>query len=149
MSYESSCEGGGKGEETEKMSYKTARSFLDLEVYQNTYKAALLVNLQILPKLPDEEKYSLKDQMRRSSKAIPALIAEGYAKKNHQKDWQKYLDDAIGECNEMITHLSFTKDLYSEKIDSNFCEDLIKIYDISGKQLFNLGKSWKQPSHNP
>lgn len=147
MSYESSCE--GEGGEKGKMPYKTARSFLDLEVYQNTYKAALLVNLQIIPKLLEEEKYSLKDQMRRSSKAIPALIAEGYAKKNHQKDWQKYLDDAIGECNEMITHLSFTKDLFSQKIDISLCDELIKTYDVSGKQLFSLGRSWKQKLSSP
>ncbi len=43
------------------MIYKTAHSFLDLEVYQNTYKAALTVNNQILPKLPEEEKFGLKE----------------------------------------------------------------------------------------
>jgi len=86
--------------------YQTARSFLDLEVYKNTYKAAIVVNTQILPKLPESEKFGLKDQSARASKSIPALIAEGYARKNHRKDWQKYLNEAIGECNEMIVHLS-------------------------------------------
>ena len=37
--------------------------------------------MKIVPKLPDSEKYDLKDQLARSSKAIPRLIAEGYAKR--------------------------------------------------------------------
>jgi len=143
--------------------YITARSFLDLDVYQNTYKAAIEVNTKVLPCLPESEKYGLKDQGSRASKAIPALIAEGYARKNHQKDWQKYLNEAIGECNEMIVHLSFIKDLYPNKVDIKLCEELINTYNIAGKQLYNLGKSWQDnsskfvfphpqphnPTHNP
>jgi four helix bundle protein len=59
-------------------------SFRDLEVYQNTYKACIEVMMKVIPKLPDFEKNDLKSQLRRSVKAIPRLIAEGYAKK-HQK----------------------------------------------------------------
>lgn len=128
------------------------RSFLDLDVYQKSYQAALTVNKEIVPKLPDTEKFDLKDQLRRASKAIPAIIAEGYAKKHHKRDWQKYIDDAIGEANEMIVHLSLVKDLYPNFIDVKLCEELIKTYDIIGKQLFRLGKSWNcvpqpQPPH--
>jgi len=57
--------------------------------------------------------------------------------------WKKYLQDAIGECNEMITHLSYVRDLYSNKIDPNLCNKLIDTYDISGKQLYRLAESWK------
>ncbi len=63
---------------------KSIRSFRDLEVYQNSYKAMLLVMKEIIPKLPNSEKYDLKDQLSRSCKAIPRLIAEGYAKR-HQR----------------------------------------------------------------
>ncbi len=72
-----------------------ARSFLDLIVYQNLYKAMITVLTKIVPKLPREEKFDLGSQMRRACKAPPALIAEGYAKKHHKKEWQKYLNDAI------------------------------------------------------
>ena len=54
------------------------KSFHDLDVYQSTYKAMLAVFKHILPKLPKEEEYDLKDQLRRSAKAIPRLIAEGH-----------------------------------------------------------------------
>lgn len=127
------------------------RSFLDLNVYQRSYQAALTVNREVVPKLPDTEKYDLKDQLRRASKAVPALIAEGYARKHHKKDWQKYIDDDIGEANEMIVHLSLTRDLYTNYVNPKICEQLIEEYDIIGKQLFRLGKSWNSdaPTSHP
>lgn len=123
-----------------------ARSFLDLIVYQNLYKAMITVLTKIVPKLPREEKFDLGSQMRRACKAPPALIAEGYAKKHHKKEWQKYLNDAIGECNEMIVHLSCAKDVYSSHADADLCQNLIEIYDISGKQLYRLAESWREHS---
>jgi four helix bundle protein len=125
------------------------RSFLDLFVYQNLYKAMVVVLTKIVPKLPKEEKYDLADQMRRACKAPAALIAEGYAKKHHKKEWYKYLDSAIGECNEMIVHLSCAKDVYSNYVDADLCRELIKIYDISGKQLFRLAESWQEFPRSP
>ena len=129
---------------SEKKIYKTAYSFQDLDVYQSLYKAMVTVLTKVIPQLPKEEKYDLVDQLRRSCKAPPALIAEGYAKKNYQKDWLKYLNDAIGECNEMIVHLSCCRDVYDKHVDSILCQELIKIYDICGKQLFRLGQSWQK-----
>lgn len=123
------------------------RSFLDLDVYKRSYNAALTVHKEIIPRLPESEKYDLKDQAGRSSKAIPAIIAEGYARKHHKKDWQKYIDNAIGEANEMIVHLSLTKDIYPKFVNVKLCESLIEEYNITGKQLFNLGQSWKNFSH--
>ena len=57
------------------------KSFRDLLVYQNSYEASIIIAKQILPKLPAKEKFDLTDQLSRSSKAIPRLIAEGYGKK--------------------------------------------------------------------
>jgi len=47
------------------------RSFHDLDVYQNSYQAMLTVFKEIIPKLPAEENFDLKDQLRRSIKSIP------------------------------------------------------------------------------
>ncbi|MBW2615020.1 MAG: four helix bundle protein [Deltaproteobacteria bacterium] len=55
---------------------KPIKSFHDLDVYQGTYKAMLVVFKKVLPKLPKEEEYDLKNQLRRSSKAIPRLIKD-------------------------------------------------------------------------
>jgi hypothetical protein len=50
------------------------RSFMDLEVYQNTYSASIEVISKIVPKLPRIEQGDLADQLRWSAKAIPRLI---------------------------------------------------------------------------
>ena len=75
----------------EKNNKKTIKSFRDLEVYQNTYEASVIIATRLLPKLPESEKYDLRDQLSRSSKAVPRLIAEGFAKK-HQKSGLKIED---------------------------------------------------------
>lgn len=126
------------------------KSFRDLEVYRNTYKASIEVMTAVLPKLPNSEKYDLRDQISRSCKAIPRLIAEGYAKRHQKLGFQKYLDDAMAECNETIVGLEHCKDLY--KIDKKLCDTLIDIYDKSARQLFNLAKAWhnfKDERRNP
>ncbi len=121
-------------------SKKTIKSFRDLEVYQNTYKAAIVVATQILPKLPESERYDLRDQLGRSSKAIPRLIAEGFAKKHQKQGFQKYIDDAMAECNETIVSLEQVKDIYNIEVD--LCNELIDLYDKSARQLFNLAEAW-------
>lgn len=120
---------------------QTARSFQDLNVYQRLYKAMLVTMKEVVPKLPDEERFDLTSQMRRCCKSPLAIIAEGYARKNYRKDWLKYINEAMGECNEMIAHLSCCRDLYSTRIPGDLISKLIEEYDISGKQLYRLGES--------
>ena len=126
--------------ETRMEEKKKIIGFQDLDVYQRAYKAALIINEKIILFLQKIRQYDLADQIGRSSKAIPALIAEGYAKRHQKKNFKKYLDDGMGEANETIVHLSFTKDLkYPEPA---LCDELIETYNIIGKQLYNLGGSW-------
>src|SRR3989338_10596987 len=116
------------------------QSFKDLKVYQESYALALVINKAIL-RLPNSEKYDLVDQMRRASKSVPANTAEGYAKRLSEKEFKKYLLSVIGSCNEMVVHISFAKDLGFWKPD--FCEELLKRYDILGKQFTKLLQNWK------
>lgn len=51
------------------------RSFRDLRVYQNAIEAAMKI-FEITKSFPAEEKYSMVDQMRRSSRSVCANIAE-------------------------------------------------------------------------
>jgi len=122
---------------------KTIKSYRDLRVYQNLYKAMVLVLTKIVLNLPKEERYDLADQMRRACKAGPALLAEGFAKRYQKRNWQKYIDDTIGECNEMINHLSVCIDVYSRFVDQKLCKELIDVYDVTCKQLYSLRKSWQ------
>ena len=121
---------------------KRITSFRDLEVYQNSYNAMLVVMKEIVPRLPERERYDLKDQLSRACKAIPRLIAEGYAKRHQKSGFQKYIDDAMGECNEMVVSLSQARDIYPKYVSTERCDELIDIYDKSGRQLYKLGNAW-------
>jgi len=55
----------------------TEHSFEILKVWQKSYQLMLDVHQKLLPLLPNEEKYGLTDQIRRSSKSVGANIAEG------------------------------------------------------------------------
>ncbi len=119
---------------------KPITSFRDLEIYQNSYKAMLVVIKDVLPKLPDTEKYDLRDQLNRSCKAVPRLIAEGYAKRHQKAGFQKYLDDAMAECNETIVGLEQCRDIY--KVNDKLISELVDLYDKTGRQTYNLGNAW-------
>lgn len=125
------------------MEKKIIKNFQDLIVYQNLYNAMIVVHKDILPKLPKEERFDLVDQIRRASKAGPALIAEGFAKRFQKLQWRKYLNDTIGECNEMINHLSVCIDLYDKSVSRTKCQEVREIYHITCKQLTKLGQSWQ------
>ena len=127
---------------------KPIRSFRDLHIYQNTYKAAIIIMTRIIPRLPDNEKFDLKDQLSRSCKAIPRLISEGYAKRHQRAGFQKYLDDALAESNETLVSLEQVKDIYHNFVDKNLCEELVKIYDQSSRQIYTLSQTWQNFKSN-
>lgn len=128
---------------------KPITSFRDLDVYQGTYQAMLVVMREVIPHLPKREQYDLTDQISRSCKAIPRLIAEGYGKRHQRAGFQKYLDDALAECNETIVSLEQAKDLYD--VDDVLIAGLVDVYDKSARQLYKLSQSWTnfklKPAH--
>ena len=76
----------GNGNEKRKLG-----GFLDLDVYQKSYDAMISIFKDILPSIPKEERFDLLDQIRRSCKAVPRLIAEGHSKRHQNKGFQKYM----------------------------------------------------------
>ena len=73
-----------------------AKSFRELVVYQKARQLALEV-FEITKTFPREERYSLTDQIRRSSRSIGAQIAEAWAKRWYEKSFITKLVDADGE----------------------------------------------------
>lgn len=130
------------------MNNKPIKSFRDLEVYQNSYQGCIVVAKEILPKLPDSEKFDLRDQLSRSTKAIPRLIAEGYAKRHQNLGFQKYLDDAMAEANETVVGLAQSRDIYGHSVDVKLCDQLVDLYDKIGRQLYRLKESWSNFKKN-
>ncbi|MDH7476308.1 MAG: four helix bundle protein [Microgenomates group bacterium] len=116
------------------------KSFRDLEVYQESYKLMILIHKKI-KEFPIYEKMDLTSQMRRGSKSIPANIAEGWAKRNHEKEFKKHLNIAIGSANEMEVHIETARDL--NYLNKDFAEDVLKRYNILGRKLFKLRQNWK------
>jgi len=116
------------------------RSFRDLEVYKESYNLMLIIHKQ-LRNLPVFERNDLNSQMRRASKSIPGNIAEGWAKRNHEKEFKHHLDIALGSANEMEHHVEVAKDLnYWEK---QICLQLLDRYCKLGGKLSNLKNNWK------
>ena len=54
--------------------------------------------------------------------------------------FQKYIDDAMAECNEMVVSLEQCRDIYV--INKELIEKTVDMYDKSGRQLYRLGESW-------
>ena len=65
-------------------------------VYQKAYKLAMEI-FEISKDFPKEEKYSLTDQIRRSSRSVTSNIAEAWAKKRYLKLFVNKLIDSLGE----------------------------------------------------
>ena len=80
------------------------KTFRDLDIYNESFELQFEVE-KALHSYPNNETYLLIDQSKRSCRAIPALIAEGWSKRETLKEFQKFLRDAIGEVNELINHL--------------------------------------------
>jgi len=120
------------------------KSYTDLDVYQRSYKLSVIICTKVIIKMPKEERFDLINQIRRSSKAIPRLIAEGFGKKHQRRGFQKYLDDAIAETNETIVSLCHVRDIYFNEINSKSIQKLINEYEIAGKQLYKLKQSWNK-----
>lgn len=110
-------------------------SFKDLLVYQKAYRLAMEI-FEITNTFPKEEKYSLTDQIRRSSRSITTNIAESWAKKRYVKSFVRKLSDSLGEEFETEVWLDYARD--SKYITSSKHEELIKGYDEVRKILISI-----------
>ena len=76
-----------------------AISFRDLDVYQLALAEAKKIFL-LTRGFPRDEKYSLSDQIRRSSRAVNALVAESWARRMYKAAFVNKIDEALGEAME-------------------------------------------------
>jgi len=85
------------------------QGFRDLKIYQKAYQLTMTI-FELSKSFPKEERYSLTDQMRRSSRSVAANIAEGYRKRQYPKMFLSKLADADGEAAETQVWLDFALD---------------------------------------
>jgi four helix bundle protein len=110
----------------------------DLEVYQLAFKAAMTI-YEVSASFPKEERYSLTDQIRRSSRSICANIAEAFYKRKYPNYFQSQLTIAIAECGEIRVWLDFSKNC--NYLNCEIYERLINDYGkIIGKLITMLNQ---------
>lgn len=82
------------------------KHFRDLEVYQVAFKSAMNI-FEMTKGFPVEEKYSLVDQIRRSSRSVCTNLAEAWRKRKYVAVFRNKLTDAMQEASETQSWLEF------------------------------------------
>ena len=85
---------------------KDLKHFRDLEVYKRSFDAAMLI-FKMSKTFPQEEKYSLVDQIRRSSRSVCANIAESWRKRRYIAVFKNKITDSMMEASETQCWLEF------------------------------------------
>lgn len=96
-----------------------AKTFRDLKVYRAAQEEAQTI-FALSRQFPAEERYSLTDQIRRSSRATKAMIAEAWGRRRYKAVFVNKLDEALGEATETQSWLDDTRDcgyLSSDQFD--------------------------------
>ena len=85
---------------------------------------------------PKDEKYSITDQIRRSSRSVSANIAEGYRKRRYPNMFINKLSDADAEATETQVWLDFAYNC--NYISKELHQDLVGKYDEIGRMLGSM-----------
>ena len=119
-------------------------TFRDLEVYQKTMEASVIIMKNLKNKLK-VLKYDFIDNFVQCSMSVPMYLGEGHSLRfgDHKKAIL-LLENAMAGCNKMVIYLEQIKGIYGSKIDQDLIDDLIKRYaDVRGK-IFRLEKAWQK-----
>ena len=107
----------------------------DLKVYQLAYKLAMEI-FNESKTFPIEERYSLTDQIRRSSRSVATNIAEAFRKRRYRNMFVNKLSDSDTEATETQVWLDFSLDC--GYLTRGSYEKLVKGYEEVGKMLGSM-----------
>lgn len=85
---------------------EVVQNYTELKVYQLAFTSAMRI-YELSKKWPTEEKYSLTDQIRRSSRSVCGNIAEAWRKRRYPAHFVSKLSDADTEAAETEVWLDF------------------------------------------
>ena len=111
------------------------KSYSDLRVYLVAMDLAMKI-FEMTKSFPSEEKYSLTDQYRRSSRSVCSNIAEAWRKRRYKAAFVAKLNDAETEATETQVWTEFS--LRCGYIDENESIDIYNRYDQLIGQLVNM-----------
>lgn len=120
--------------------------FRELRVYQNSFEAAMRI-FELSRKWPVEERYSLTDQIRRSSRSVSGNIAEAWRKRRYPNHFISKLSDADAEVAETQNWLIYS--LGCGYITQPQHDELWEAYESLTRGLvgmINHSDSWCGPS---
>lgn len=107
----------------------------DLVVYQRAFEAAMTI-YELSKRFPKEERYSLTDQVRRSSRSTCVNLAEAWRKRRYQAAFISKLSDSESEAAETQVWLTFaTSCAYLEHEEA---EKLHQTYDAIIRTLVGM-----------
>jgi four helix bundle protein len=112
------------------MTGRLASSFTDLEVYQRARRLAGTL-FERTKSFPREETYALTDQLRRSSRAIGAQIAEAWGKRLYPRHFLSKLTDADAEQRETRHWIAVATDC--GYLDSQEAADFLEDLGVIGR----------------
>jgi len=112
----------------------------DLDVFNLSYNFAMDI-FRATRNFPKEERYSLTDQIVRSSRSIAANIAAGWGKRVYENEFKKHLIYAMGSLEETRVWLLFSKDC--EYITAEVYNKFSLQYDEVGAKIYKLFDNWK------
>ena len=111
------------------------RSYRELRVYQNAFEATMMI-FEITKAFPAEEKYSMVDQVRRSSRSVCTNIAEAWRKRKYPAHFVSKLSDSAGEADETRVWLELS--LNCKYINKTTFDDVDARYDLIVGQLVKM-----------
>lgn len=124
---------------------KLVRTHRDLEVYQLAFDAAMQV-FDLSKSFPKQERYSLTDQIRRSSRSVCSNMAEAWRKRRYEAAFVSKLNDSEAEAAETQTWIEFA--VKCEYVDRKTARELYQKYNqILGKIVTIVGRPdpWLMP----
>ncbi len=124
------------------MDRKPIQRHSQLETYQLAFDAAMRI-FEASKQFPKEEKYSLTDQMRRSSRSVCANLTEAWRKRRYEAAFIGKLSDAESEAAETQTWIQFAAQC--DYLNKDAGKELHEMYDrILGKLVTMIAnpKPW-------
>ena len=112
-----------------------ARRHGDLEVYRRAMRVSMRL-FAMSKEFPKEETYSLTDQMRRSSRAVCANLAEAWRKRRYPAAFVSKLSDAEAEAAETQVWIEYSRDC--GYIDAAVATELTAGYEEVGRMLGSM-----------
>ena len=117
---------------------KLIRYHWELEVYKMSVEAAMRI-FELSKKFPKEERYSLTDQIRRSSRSVSGQTAEAWRRRKYENVFVNKLNEAEGEAAETQVWLEYA--VRCEYIPRKEGRELHRAYDRIIGKLVNMGNN--------